>query len=378
MSRANDQSDPSVVGNSVSSDDTKSQRTSSDSEAQASAPTAPGPGAGPQSTSQSQSSESTAATATTTSRPTTTNTQSNEEKSGSRGRGGRRSKKKKKKRNQTPEFDIPVSHHPYVDTHCHLEYILQRYKCVGPDGFQQLQQKQPFPPNFEACVSVFCDPAAFSSFGMWRELLEHKQVYGAFGIHPHNAKYYSDAIEEKIVECLKHPKAVAWGECGLDYHYKHSPRDVQRQVFARQLQIASLHEVPIVVHSRDAFQDTFDIMKEHMDQKACVHIHCFGDTAEQAQQYLDYFPNAYIGITGAVTFASADQLRDVVKAVPLDRMVVETDGPYMPPAGAKPRVRNNHPGLIPYVVHQIAKVKGATTDDVLIAVREATKAMYGI
>jgi len=111
---------------------------------------------------------------------------------------------------------------PFIDTHVHIEYILQKTRIPT---FGEFMKKHPFPSNYEGCISVFCDPAGLSpSFGMWNELLGIDGVYGAFGIHPHNASYYDDQVEGRIFECLKHPKAVAWGECGLDYFKMNSKK----------------------------------------------------------------------------------------------------------------------------------------------------------
>ncbi|KAJ7377635.1 Putative deoxyribonuclease tatdn2 [Desmophyllum pertusum] len=117
--------------------------------------------------------------------------------------------------NRQMEVPFPESKSMFIDTHCHLEYIFEKNRHTG--SFSEFKQRFPFPANFEGCITTFCDPAAFSSFGTWRDVLSEEGVWGTFGCHPHNAKYYNDDLEAKIIQCLEHPKAVALGEVGLDY-----------------------------------------------------------------------------------------------------------------------------------------------------------------
>lgn len=129
-----------------------------------------------------------------------------------------------------------------------MDYIFQKLHI---SNWQEFLQKNKISNKLEGVISVFCDPAALSpSFGTWQEQLQTDIIYGIFGIHPHNAKYYSDSVEEKIIECLKHPKAVAWGEMGLDFFKDISPREVQLTAFEKQLKKAVELSKPIVIHSR--------------------------------------------------------------------------------------------------------------------------------
>lgn len=214
------------------------------------------------------------------------------------------------------------------------------------------------------------------SLGTYTDQLADPQVYGAFGIHPHSAKFYNDALEQRIVAALAHPKAVAWGECGLDYHYNHSPQQEQRQVFARQIRMAVSLKKPLIVHSREAEKDTLELLRTNMPLDWLVHIHSFNDSAEYLQQLLATFPRAFIGITGAITFEDARQLREIVaKFLPLDRLLLETDAPYMAP---RPNKGPSHPGHIPAIAQCIAQLKGVTVHEVMNAARKNTKTMYGI
>jgi len=264
----------------------------------------------------------------------------------------------------------------FVDTHCHIDYILQKARVQTVNDFFK---HNPLPPNCDGIISIYCDSAALSpSFGTWRDQLQHPKIYGAFGIHPHNAKYYNASVEERIVECLKDPKAVAWGETGLDFHYNNSEPAIQRKVFADQCKKAVEVKKPLIVHSRAAEEDTVKILKENVPQDWKIHIHCFNDSGPYAKTLLQEFPNLFIGFTGAITFQSAENVRNVIKStIPLERLLLETDGPYMAPAPMK-KGTIAQPAHIPLVANKIAELKGVTLDEVLTQARKNTKTMYGI
>lgn len=214
------------------------------------------------------------------------------------------------------------------------------------------------------------------SLGTYTDQLADPQVYGAFGIHPHSAKFYNDALEQRIVAALAHPKAVAWGECGLDYHFKHSPPQQQREVFARQIRMAVALNKPLIVHSREAEKDTIELLRANMPADWPVHIHCFNDSAEYLKELLAAFPKAFIGITGVVTFEDAKRLKEIVATLlPLERLLLETDAPYMAP---RPTKGPSHPGHIPAIAQCIAQLKGVTVHEVMQAARRNTKTVYGI
>ena len=195
----------------------------------------------------------------------------------------------------------------YVDTHCHLDEVITRLKAgsfealkekylktaVKPGGFAELSLQ----PIFESCIAQFCDPAAFSpSLRMWPDLLEYPEVFAAFGLHPHSAKYYVDSLEERILEAAAHSKCVAIGECGLDYHYNQSPRDAQQRVFRRQIELALVLNKPLVIHSRDAEEDTLVILGECIPPERNshpMHMHCFGGSVSFTEQLLRLYPGVY-------------------------------------------------------------------------------------
>eukprot|EP01133_Synstelium_polycarpum_P006400 gene6400-7424_t len=230
-----------------------------------------------------------------------------------------------------------------------------------------------YPPQFEKCVQVCCDPVALEYTDM---LVGFDPIYAAYGVHPHNASEYNDDIEAKLLVRMQHPKTVAWGEMGLDYYYNKSPKDTQQSAFKRQLVQAVKCNKPLVIHSRDAEADTLAILKELVPVDYKIHIHCFTSTMDFAISLLEHFSNLYIGFTGCITFKSSDSIRDSVSVVPIDRILLETDGPYMAPEPFRGKIA--HSGHIPNVANMISHVKNIPVDEVLTQCRINTTMVYGI
>lgn len=272
---------------------------------------------------------------------------------------------------------------PFVDTHCHLEYVFDRYEHRG--SFTAFSKMQNYPKNFDGCISTFCDPAAFSdSLGLWSEILTEPNVWGAFGIHPHNAKYYYSngvGLEDKLLKCLEHSKCVAFGEIGLDYS-DHSPSDAQtqREIFAHQLQLALPFSKPLVLHCRDAEEELYHILSKNIPSEWFIHLHCFTGNLDTAKRFLDDFPNLYLGVCGNVTNQRQANVRHVATEIPLKRLLIETDAPYMTPYNLPKagRCRFSHPALAFYVAKEIARLRKSDLVDVLGVVRENTRAIYGV
>eukprot|EP00276_Gloeochaete_wittrockiana_P003546 CAMPEP_0184657158 /NCGR_PEP_ID=MMETSP0308-20130426/17019_1 /TAXON_ID=38269 /ORGANISM="Gloeochaete witrockiana, Strain SAG 46.84" /LENGTH=264 /DNA_ID=CAMNT_0027094593 /DNA_START=91 /DNA_END=885 /DNA_ORIENTATION=+ len=260
----------------------------------------------------------------------------------------------------------------YVDTHCHVDAILERLK-VPLDSATDLKFLN-FPATYDRCITVACEVESFEP--TMRRLINIPDVYAAFGIHPHDASVYNDSIESRIIEAMSSPKVVAWGECGLDYHYDKSPRDVQQHVFARQIKQAVKLGKPIVVHTREAEEDTLRIMKEHVPQDWRVHVHCFTDSLAFAKNLLAHFSSLCIGFTGVITFKNAQDVQKVVSEVPLERILLETDGPFMAPIPH--RGKPSHPGYIPFIAAKIAEIKGVNVETVFEQCRKNTLRIYGI
>ena len=195
------------------------------------------------------------------------------------------------------------------------------------------------------------------------------EVWATAGVHPHDAKDGIDGIEALLAD----ERCVAVGECGLDYHYDHSPREVQRQAFADQIALAHAHDLALVIHTREAWAETFDILDTEGIPARTV-FHCFTGDADDARAALDR--GAYLSFSGIVSFKTAEDLRDAARVCPLDRLLVETDSPYLAPVPH--RGKPNRPALVTVVGAAVAAARG---DDVA-AIAEATWAnattVYGL
>jgi TatD DNase family protein len=193
---------------------------------------------------------------------------------------------------------------------------------------------------------------------------KYESVYAAVGVHPHDAKLYDDAAEGHLIELAKSKKVIAWGEIGLDYYYDHSPRDVQRDVFRRQIRTAKRLGLPIIIHSRDADDETVEILTEGCERSADPPVraedcesdksvrapgimHCFGGTPAMAEVLMAI--GFMISFAGNVTFKKAENLRESARVVPLDRLLIETDCPFLTPVPL--RGKRNEPS---FVVHTAA------------------------
>jgi len=195
---------------------------------------------------------------------------------------------------------------------------------------------------------------------------KHDFIYATIGIHPHEAKLASEADFSEMVELAKRPKVIAWGEIGLDYFYDHSPRDVQQQVFLKQLELAQAAKLPIVIHCRpsdnseDAWDDCLRLLNEHWARSGLGGIlHCFTGIWAHAECALDM--GFMISFAGNVTFPKAQQIRDAAKQVPLDRVLIETDSPFLAPVPH--RGKRNEPSFVKETARQLAELRGLSTEE---------------
>ena len=272
---------------------------------------------------------------------------------------------------------VPSTPIPFVDTHCHLEYIFEH--AAHCDSFRKFMEKLSYPDNFAACISTFCDPAAFSSLGLWTSLLEEDKVYGAFGIHPHHAKYYTAALEEKVTAALTHPKCVAFGEIGLDYSFHSpSPRDEQKRVFREQLALALKFKKPIVLHCRNAEEDMKKILlSSSIPPDTGIHFHCCTCSPQTVNELMAAFPNLYIGVTGNVYYNSTKStVQEIVRNIPLNRILLESDSPFLCPPNMKQKW--NHPVKVLEVAARIASLTKSSLEDILRQTTKNAKELYQI
>lgn len=203
--------------------------------------------------------------------------------------------------------------------------------------------------------------ASMDSNGKILELMDkYDFLYGALGIHPSDTKQLEETGIGWLREACKHPKCVAIGEIGLDYYWEKEDRETQKKWFREMLNLARDQKLPVVIHSRDAAQDTIDIMKEENAQEIGGVIHCFSYSKEIAKIFLDM--GFYIGVGGVVTFSNGKKLKETVEEIPMERIVLETDCPYLAPVPF--RGKRNNSAYLTYVIEEIAKIKGLTTDEV--------------
>jgi TatD DNase family protein len=217
-------------------------------------------------------------------------------------------------------------------------------------------------------VVVGCDRA--TSQAAIAVAAEHPDVWATVGLHPHEAVHDVDTI----VDLLDTPGIVAVGEAGLDHYYDHSPRDVQRTAFAAQIQLAHERSLPLVIHTRDAWDDTFDVLAAEGVPERTI-FHCFTGGPDEARRCLDV--DAFVSFSGIVTFKNAVELRAAAELVPLDRMLVETDAPYLAPAPH--RGRPNQPAYVAHVVQCIADLRDVPVATLAAAtVANAASAFPGV
>ncbi|KAJ7770265.1 hydrolase [Mycena maculata] len=309
---------------------------------------------------------------------------------------------------------------PIVDTHTHLASTFEAYRHKYPAGdyttVYDFVRGLYVPAGVKEIVDVWCEAPVRQ---LWREFADsaltdedRRDKWGGLGywfvmgVHPHEAKLYTDAVEADIIEAMGHPRCVGWGEMGLDYHYDNSPRPVQQEVFARQLRCAVRLNKPLTIHTREADEDTERILKAEVPKDHKIHIHCFTDSPAFAQRLLDWFPNLYIGITGVITYSSNTDTSTTVRNMfapssstpPRLRIVLETDAPYMVPAPiynapalATPEAKGKklplcHSGMVPWTAGFVADLLppaegedvGWDAARVMSVARENARAVYGV
>ncbi len=235
----------------------------------------------------------------------------------------------------------------FVDSHCHIDgerfdvdrdEVVQRAKDAGVKMMLTVGTGNPHDGEIERAV---------------RCAEKYENVFASVGVHPHDAKLYDDAAEAHLIELAKHAKVIAWGEIGLDFYYDHSPREVQFDVFRRQIRIARQLNLPIIIHSRDADDETVEVLTQECSQKKFSGgiMHCFGGTAAMAEDLMKI--GFMISFAGNVTFKKAENLRDAARVVPLDRLLIETDCPYLAPIPN--RGKRNEPAFVVHTAQFLAE-----------------------
>lgn len=250
----------------------------------------------------------------------------------------------------------------WIDAHCHLDMVESAAEVLERLGRSEVI----------GVVTVGTD--ADSSRVALDIARSHEAVWCTAGLHPHDASNGPEWLREFLADALGNSEPlVAVGECGLDYHYDNSPRDVQRRVFAEQIGLAHEFGLPLVVHTRDAWQDTLDILDSETVPDRTV-IHCFTGGPEEASRCLER--GAFLSMSGIVTFRSADDIREAVRLTPLDRLMVETDSPFLTPVPH--RGRPNTPLFVPFVGAALAELKEIPVDEMARVSTATTRRFYGL
>ena len=251
------------------------------------------------------------------------------------------------------------------DSHCHLED--ERFAGEVEDVLARMRENG-------VARAILAGSDFHSCEAIAALVASHANLYGVVGIHPQEAGAFSDDVFARLDEWLALPRIVGVGEIGLDYHYDTPARDVQRDVFARQLDYAYRKGVPAVFHIRDAHGDTLELFRAHRDRLPKGVLHCYGGSVERAREYLDL--GFHISFSGSVTFKNARNLQEVAAFVPLDRLMIETDSPYLAPVPM--RGRRNEPTYVRYVAETIAALRGMPTDELTQRATANTERLYGI
>ena len=196
-------------------------------------------------------------------------------------------------------------------------------------------------------------------------------IYAVVGVHPDDIGEYSDEVEKELEKLAQEDKVLAIGEIGLDYHWMTFPKEQQQEVFRKQMKLAQRVGKPVAIHSREAMEDTLKILKEFPDVKGI--FHCYPGSVETARKVID---NYYLGIGGVLTFKNAKKLVEVVENIPLDKLIIETDCPYMAPTPY--RGKRNEPIYVEYVARKIAEIKGISYEEVVEVTNKNTRKAYGM
>lgn len=249
--------------------------------------------------------------------------------------------------------DIPVFDHPIMETHCHLDYLQEEQALEDVIAAAQAA-------NIERIITI---AVSAENLDIVMGIIdEHEKVWGTQGIHPHDANDYNDDVESRIRENALHKKVLAIGEIGLDYYYDHSDRAKQRNAFERQLQIAIDLDMPIVVHTREADDDMQSILQNFVkDMPKRGVIHSFTSGRDLAEYCLS--EGFHLGFNGISTFNSAENVREIVALTPVEKILFETDSPYLTPVPY--RGRKNEPKYLPFIAENVAQIKEVPLDELL-------------
>ncbi|MGH9580457.1 MAG: TatD family hydrolase [Terriglobales bacterium] len=262
----------------------------------------------------------------------------------------------------------------FVDSHAHLE--MPQFDADREQVFERARAA-----GVEAVVAIGSGTGPGSMDCGIRLAEAHEGTYATVGLHPHEAKLATEADYAELEELARHPKVIAWGEIGLDYFYDHSLREVQREVFRRQMELAKAAKLPIVIHCRpsqaggDAWEECLKMLDEHWAPAGLGGIlHCFTGSTAHMRRALDM--GFLISFAGNITFPKAQAIREAALEAPLERMLIETDSPFLAPAPH--RGKRNEPALVKEVARQIGELRGLSAEDVGARTGENFYRLFGL
>lgn len=250
-----------------------------------------------------------------------------------------------------------------IDTHSHINMIKglsldEIIKNAFDNGIDKIIVPSAYPADMENIMDL---------------VNKYDNVYGMLGIHPSEVKSWDDSFIEKIKNYAKNSKIAAIGEIGLDYYWDKSFNDLQKEVFIKQIKLANELNLPIDIHDREAHKDTYDIIQEHNNGSKVI-MHCFSGSVEFTRECVK--AGFYLGIGGVVTFKNAIKMKEVAKDIPLERILLETDAPYLTPVPF--RGKENQPAYVKYVSEEIASLRGISVEEVAQITTENAKTVFNI
>jgi TatD DNase family protein len=260
----------------------------------------------------------------------------------------------------------------FVDSHAHLEG--HKYDSDRAEVFARAAQAG---VTSVLCIGNSDTPDGFDCAIKLAE--QFPNVYASVGIHPHEAKMGNEELYAKLGELARHPQIIGWGEIGLDYHYDHSPREAQRTVFVRQMELARAADLPIIIHCRptdntdNAWQELFSLLREHWHGRTGI-IHCFTGEPRHMHEAVDL--SFMVSFSGAVTFPKAENIRAAARECPLDRILIETDSPYLAPIPY--RGKRNEPAYVVETAKKIAEVRGVSAEEIGMATTANFKRFFNL
>ena len=249
-----------------------------------------------------------------------------------------------------------------IDTHAHIDMLEEPTNQVLLE-MQDFGVKKVIIPSVE--ISTMQNIVNIAN--------QNENIYAMVGIFPSEAKTYNKDIEEKMIDFAQSKKVVAVGEIGLDYYWDKSFNDIQQDVFIKQIKLANKLNLPIVIHDREAHKDTFDILKEH-NQNSKVLFHCFSGSVEFMRECVKQ--GWFIALGGVVTFKNAIKMKEVTKEVPLEKLMLETDSPYLTPVPY--RGKPNKPAYVKYVAEEIAQLRNMTLEEIIDITTSNAEEFFGI